>query len=105
MGCGSRNKDVLVDLSRARSTVRIIFGSAKVKVSRSTVDRVFSQFCQISSTEGGSNAKLKLSVIGRVVRLRAKRVETIDRTNGKAAFAVAFFERGRQRRWGAVRRG
>lgn len=67
-----------------------VYRSAKVKVGRRCLPRVFSRFSERRATARGGiiNANLKLSVIGSFIRLVSKGVCMRDRRKGKAGFAI-----------------
>lgn len=85
-GCANSNKDVAVGMHRRGSYLLLRIISAKVKVARRGRGGVFRHFCRIRRNKGKD--KVKLSLIGGLVRLRRKAVALRDRIKGNSRFSM-----------------
>lgn len=96
--CGHPNKGIRLVATYAQSKrYALAIGSGNVNVPGRTRSDIFRQFCQISGDQDGTanNAKLKLTVIGRVTHVRGTHVQLRDRVGINAAVAIIF----RATRW------
>lgn len=90
--CGGRNNAMGIAMRGLNNGAILAIRSGNVNVPGSRRRHIFRHFCEISGDHSGraNNANLKLTVMGRVIRLRSTKLALSDRIKHNAAVGIRF---------------